>query len=169
MQTEFNGKSNFCLRLTIKMEVNIERNIRFFTVLFLVTRPSSRNEAREFFVMIRTLLLTYCHHARCGGQGSNEITPPLPILSQFFNGAPVVLEFLQLLLNRSAPCFFGLPPLRLPSGVHRIAILAMIRTLLLLKCKLFCYHASVNSCFYLHHHKGRFACNKKSRFEFPDI
>ena len=41
------------------------------------------------FSVMQNLLTT--HHA-CVAQGSNEILPTLSIFSQFFNGAPAVIE-----------------------------------------------------------------------------
>jgi len=51
----------------------------------------------------------------------------LPILSQFFDCALVVLELAQLLLHHAG---FGLPLLCLPSGVHHIAFLVVVSILL---------------------------------------
>ena len=55
-------------------------------------------------------------------------------------------------------------------GCLRIAVLAMILTLLLLKSKLFCYVAFVNSFFFiLIITKGALYAKKESLFEFPGI
>ena len=55
------------------------------------------------------ILLTYYPSCLCGTQGSNKILTTLSIFSQFFNGAPAVIEPPQSLLYCPAPSCFRAP------------------------------------------------------------
>ena len=53
------------------------------------------------------LLLNYSPSCLCGTKGSNEIFPTLLIFSQFFNGAPAVIELPSLFYSCAPSCFWA--------------------------------------------------------------
>ena len=68
----------------------------------------SKMAARRKFKS-RNIYFTYCPLCLCGTQGSNEIFPTLSIFSQFFSGAPAVIELPWSLFYSSVPSCFWAP------------------------------------------------------------
>ena len=112
-----------------------------------------------------SVTMPLCQMWHIGQQHNHAKT--LPILSQFFNGAPVVFELIYLLLHHFAPCCFNMIALFYACPPVSITLLLLLRC-----CYTFEKHAQSPSSFADNHAKLTSSClaplRSRSLESFPD-